>query len=79
MLAAINNVKSAKYHLFSVERIDNKILTAHSEIKLNMVPRKLYFKNSLKGIEVLFVEGKFDGHALINPNAFQESSAFQDL
>ena len=70
MLTAINNVKSAKYHLYSVERVDNKILTAHSDIKLNMVPRKLYFKNTIKGIEVLYVEEKFEGDALINPNAF---------
>jgi LysM repeat protein len=70
MLEAINRVKTARYHLYSVERINEKILTAHSDIKLNMSPRKLYFRNTMKGIEVLYVEGTLNGEALINPNAF---------
>ena len=70
MLETINQVKTARYHLYAVERINEKILTAHSDIKLQMHPRKLYFKNTLKGIEVLYVEGTMNGEALINPNAF---------
>lgn len=70
MLETINQVKTARYHLYSVERIEDKVLTAHSDIKLQMSPRKLYFKNSVKGIEVLYVEGTMNGEALINPNAF---------
>jgi outer membrane lipoprotein-sorting protein len=70
MMDAISKVKTAKYHLYSIERINDKILTANSDIKLMMSPRKIYFKNSLKGIEVLYVEGTLNGETLINPNSF---------
>jgi hypothetical protein len=69
MVEAIQHVKTARYKLHAVERVGNRVLTADSEIKLNVSPRKLYFKNH-KGIEVLYVEGQHEGNALVFPNSF---------
>jgi len=70
MFSAINNVRTLRYNLYAVERIDNNFVSAHSSVKLNMSPFKAYYKNLDKGIEVLWVDGKVDGDAIVNPNGF---------
>jgi len=70
MFNAINNVRTLRYNLYAVERIDNTFACAHSSVKLNISPFKAYYKNLDKGIEVLWVDGKEDGDAIVNPNGF---------
>ena len=67
-IAVIEKVKSLKFHLKVTERIKGKLKMTESYIKLNRSPRKIYM--ALKGPEVLWVEGKNDGKALVNPNGF---------
>lgn len=70
MFDAINNVKTLRYNLYSVERIDNSLTSTHSAVKLNVAPLKIYYKNLDNGIEVLWVNGKTGGDAIVNPNGF---------
>ena len=68
MLNSISEVKNARYTLHSSERVKGKINSALSVIKIEMKPRKIYFKNN-SGIEVLYNE-VVSTDALVNPNAF---------
>jgi len=68
MVKAVAEVKGLKYDLKLVERIEKKFNFFGSSVKLNRKPRKLYL--NAKGIEVLWVEGKLGGDALVNPNSF---------
>ena len=68
MLKAVDNVKTLTYHLKVNERIKGTILSTQSVVKLQRSPRKLYL--FLYGPEVLWIEGKNNGNALVNPGAF---------
>lgn len=70
MFDAINNVRTLRYNLYSMERIDNVMTHAHSMVKLNISPFEIYYKNLDNGIEVLWRDGKLDGDAIVNPNGF---------
>lgn len=70
MFNAINNVRTLRYNLYSMERIDDVMTHAHSMVKLNISPFEIYYKNLDNGIEVLWKEGKLDGDAIVNPNGF---------
>lgn len=68
VLESISKIKTMRYHLLCNERINGKIQQTESKVKLQISPRKLYL--SLKGPELLWLEGQNDGDALINPGAF---------
>lgn len=68
VLVSIAKIKTMRYNLQCNERIKGKMQHTESEVKLQISPRKLYL--SLKGPEVLWVEGTNDGDALINPGSF---------
>lgn len=68
MIKKINDVERLKYSLKIVERTKGKFNNFGSSVKLNRKPRKLYL--TTQGIEVLWVEGKNNGKALVNPNSF---------
>jgi len=70
MFSAIQNVKTLRYNLYAFERIDDKITKAHSLIKLNVSPFKAYYKDLDKGVEILWINGKEDDDAIVNPNGF---------
>lgn len=71
MLRAIQNVKAIKYTLHSKERIKGNIFSATSHIKISEEkPKKIYFKNPAKGLEVLWVDGENKNDALVYPNMF---------
>ncbi len=65
---AIDNVKTLRYNLQCNERIKGRMQHTESQVKLQISPRKLYL--SLKGPEVLWVQGANNGEALVNPGAF---------
>lgn len=65
---AIDNVKSVRYNLQCNERIKGRMQHTESKVKLQVSPRKLYL--SLKGPEVLWIQGANNGNALVNPGAF---------
>lgn len=76
MVKGVNEVKTLKYNLKLVERGEKKYNYFGSSVKLNRKPRKLYL--NANGIEVLWVEGKHGGDALVNPNSFPYINLYLD-
>ncbi len=68
VLVSISNIKTLRYELHCNERIKGKMQYTGSKVKLQVSPRKIYL--SLKGPEVLWIQGANDGEALINPGSF---------
>lgn len=68
MIKAIKEIKTLKYDLKISERIEGDQKNYSSSIKLQCAPRKLYIY--VKGAEVLWLEGKNGGDALVNPGSF---------
>lgn len=68
VLEAVQASKTLKYDLKVSERIEGRMVNTGSSIKLQKSPRKLYLY--LKGPELLWVEGKYNGNALVNPDGF---------
>ena len=54
MFDSIKNIRTLRKHVASLERVDRKFLSANSDIKILISPRKLYFINSSKKLEILF-------------------------
>jgi hypothetical protein len=67
-LKHIREVKGLKYHLKVIERGRKGMNYYESTVKFNRHPRLIYLY--IKGIEVLWLEGKNNGKALIKPNSF---------
>jgi Protein of unknown function (DUF1571)/LysM domain len=67
-IASVEKIETLKFHLKCNERIKNKLVSTESQIKLNTAPRKIYIY--LKGPELLWVAGKNNGNALVNPAGF---------
>jgi len=65
---SIDNVKTVRYNLQCNERIKGRMQHTESQVKLQVSPRRLYL--SLKGPEVLWIQGANNGDALVNPGAF---------
>jgi hypothetical protein len=65
---AVDNVKTLRFNLQCNERIKGRMTHYESKVKLQVSPRKLYL--SLKGPEVLWIQGQNNGNALVNPGAF---------
>lgn len=68
VLTSISNVKTLRYNLQCNERIKGRMQHTESQVKLQVSPRKLYL--SVRGPELLWVQGENDGDALVNPGAF---------
>jgi hypothetical protein len=77
MFNAVKQVKTMRYNLSGVERIDDKYIAGHSQVKLNVSPIKIYFKNG-SGIEVLY-PNEVEGEALVNPNGFPYFNMHLDI
>ncbi len=67
-LHSIKEVKGLKYHLKITERGKKGFNFYESAVKFNRNPRLIYLY--IKGIEVLWRQGKNDGKALVKPNSF---------
>ncbi len=76
MITAVSEVKTLKYNLKLIERTEKKFNFFGSSVKLNRIPRKLYL--NANGIEVLYIDGKHSGDALVNPNAFPYINLYLD-
>jgi Protein of unknown function (DUF1571) len=71
-------IKNMRFHLYAKEKIRDEYLEADSDIKLQLNPKKIYFKNPKKGIEILFREGEHNNQALVYPNMFPYASIYLD-
>jgi len=67
-LKAIKDVKGLKYHLKVTERGKKGFNHYESSVKFQKKPRQIYLY--IKGIEVLWLEGKNKGKAYVKPNSF---------
>ncbi len=68
MFQAADNIKSLKYVFISAERIEGKVLTRKSYVKIQTAPRKLFF--DCKDAQVLWSEGNKNNEALVHPYGF---------
>ena len=68
IFAAVDDIKTMRFNLQCNERIKGRMTHYESKVKLQISPRKVYL--SLKGPEVLWIQGKNSGDALVNPGAF---------
>ena len=67
---SIKNIKTLRYKVSALERIETKFLSAASEIKLQTHPRKVYFYNRLKKLEILYNAELQSDKALVKPHVF---------
>lgn len=67
-IKSIRDVKGLKYHLKITERGKKGFNFYESSVKFNRSPRLIYLY--IKGIEVLWLQGKNKGRALVKPNSF---------
>jgi hypothetical protein len=70
MYDSIRNVKTLSYHVVAIERIERKYHSATSDIKVQTNPRKIYYNNPSKKLEVLFNAEEGTGKAWVKPNIF---------
>ncbi len=68
LFISIQNVKTLRYDLKISERVDGEIISKRSAIKLNISPRNLYVKLATQ--EILWLQGKNNNNALVNPGSF---------
>jgi hypothetical protein len=70
MYDSIKNIKTLRKKISAIERIDNKYIKANSEIKLHVNPRRLYFINREKKLEVLYNPEPGSKKAFVKPHTF---------
>lgn len=72
MFAKSRQITSMKYTMKKQERIDGKMILQQTAVKLNASPLKVYLKQELPkaGLEVLYVHGSNNNHAIVNTNGF---------
>lgn len=70
--AKTKSIKTITYTMKKIESIKGKPILQESSVKLNINPLKVYLRQSVPkdGIEVLYVSGTNNNHALVNPNGF---------
>ncbi|HSZ25569.1 MAG TPA: DUF1571 domain-containing protein [Cytophagaceae bacterium] len=68
----VSTINTMKYTMKKQERFHGKLLQQETQVKLNRTPLKVYLRQEFpkKGLEVLFVTGVNNNHALVNTNGF---------
>jgi len=71
MFDSIKKIKTQRFDLKSTERINgNHFSFAESKIKINESPKKIYFHNPKRGVELLWVEGENKGEVVVRSKSF---------
>lgn len=70
MYDSIKNVKTLRTKVAALERIDKKFSSANSEYLVQTSPRKVYFINRSKKLEILYNTELYGRKALVKPNIF---------
>jgi hypothetical protein len=65
MLDSIKSIKTLRLQINAIEREAKNFNVVSSEIKLQVNPRKLYFINRKKKLEILYVQGQNNNKALV--------------
>jgi len=69
MYDSIRNIKTVRQKVSAIERIETKFSTSKSEIKVQVQPRKLYYLNRSKQLEILY-NSEVSDKALVKVNTF---------
>jgi hypothetical protein len=67
---SIKSIKTLRAKVSSLERIERSFSSAHSEVKIQTSPRKIYFINKLKKLEILFNPDISKYKAIVKPHVF---------
>lgn len=71
MIDSIDAVKTVRFKVTALEKINNNsYLSATSEVKIQIQPRRLYFINRQKKLEILFSTGFYNNKAVVKPHVF---------
>lgn len=70
MYDTIKNIKTTHLKVTSIERIENKFTKAVAEIKVQTQPRKVYFNNREKKVEILYDADISKNKALVKVHSF---------
>lgn len=70
MFDTIDHIKTLRVKISALERGEKGYNSATSEIKLQTMPRKLYFVNKLKKVEILYNAEESTNKAWVKPNTF---------
>lgn len=69
MFDSINNIQTLRTKIYAMERLEDGYVTAESEIKVQVKPRKLYFINPKKKLEILY-NAEVSHKATVKPHVF---------
>lgn len=70
MIDSVKAIKTARFKVNALERIQGNYNKVVSESKLQTKPRKLYMVNKEKKLEILFVAGQYNNKAVVKPHVF---------
>lgn len=70
MYDSIHAIKTLRQDVVAIERIEDKFSMNRSRLKLQTTPRKVYFLNPTKKLEVLYNEEIASDKAWVKPNVF---------
>ena len=70
MYDSIKTIKTLREKVKAIERVDSKFVFASSEIKVQTSPRKVYFNNKDKKVEILFDSEVSQHKAFVKVHAF---------
>ncbi len=70
MYAAFSKLKRYSYEMSSKERFGSKYLEKEMLFKINESPKKVYAKDKIEGVEIMYVQGWNNNKVYINPNGF---------
>jgi hypothetical protein len=70
MYDSIKNIKTLRMKISALERIEKKFVSANSEIKVQTHPRKVYFHNRHKKLEILYDSEIMPDKAYVKPHVF---------
>lgn len=72
MYDSISNVRTIRMKVSAIERVEKRYLSARSEIKVLVKPRKVYFINRARKLEILYDSQVDPDKALVRYNVFPQ-------
>lgn len=70
MRSAITKINKSSFELHSKERFGSEYVSKKLKFHMQASPKKVYMKDLVKGVELLYVNGWNNNKGYINPNGF---------
>jgi hypothetical protein len=70
MFDSSKKINTVRYTLKSIERVQNKMASATTKVKIQMQPRKVYLINVNNKLEILYNENELNDKCLVKPHVF---------